>query len=452
PSALQETRLIVPSSNTAVEPISQAIVRSLNSNIICIFTRIHVNTVGPDPKATAQFSIETMVAAARLLADAHPDAILWDGTSGMWTGADLDADRELARAMQDATGVPCSTTTLATIEALRLLDIKRLGVAVPYTEALMDKVQDFFGNCGYGWHVSSAKRLDPVPSSNIVIAKCRFADIRDVIERCAHQDSEAVVVACTNWPAAGLVGELEEATGMLIVDSIIVTVWQGFRMVRYEGGVKGWEFENTRNNFDASQQDGEKRYPFRRTHSDKAIVNDMEATTPRINDLREQIKANAVLLFPNIVQIHLTNTPSANAYLYVPPSTAFDIILYYLGASDTTRGRIPSTPSTQAEQREMAYQAMLIYQTPAGPARAAQGNSAMSVEEALVSLLQVTGHCLANRCFGLLRGEGMGRWRAWGDGFVNEEVVGAGDGGEGSEVARGLLEELRRGGVGLGGG
>ncbi|KAF2769497.1 hypothetical protein EJ03DRAFT_374449 [Teratosphaeria nubilosa] len=176
----------------------------------------------------------------------------------------------------------------------------------------------------------------------------------------------------------------------------------------------------------------------------------METTTPRISDLREQIKANAVLLFPNIVQAHLTTTPSANAYLYVPPSTAFEITLYFLGASDSTRGRIASTHAS--DHREMAYQAMLIYQTPAGPARAAQGNSAVSVEDALVSLLQVTGHCLANRCFGLLRGEGMGRWRAWGDGFVNEEVVGAGEEGEGSEVARGLLEELRRGGVGLGGG
>ncbi|KAF2769498.1 hypothetical protein EJ03DRAFT_327344 [Teratosphaeria nubilosa] len=231
---------IVPSSNTAVEPISQAIIQSLNNNIICIFTRIHVNTVGTDAKATAQFSTETMVAAARLLADAHPDAILWNGTSGMWIGSGLEADRELAKAMQDATGIPCSTTTLATIEGLHVLDIKRLGVAVPYTEALMDKVQDFFGNCGYGWQISSAKRLDPVPSSNIVIAKCRLADIRDVIERCVHQKSEAVVVACTNWPAAGLVEELEEATGTVIIDSIIVTVWQGLRMIGIEGGVKGW--------------------------------------------------------------------------------------------------------------------------------------------------------------------------------------------------------------------
>jgi maleate isomerase len=231
---------IVPSSNTAVEPISAAILQSLNSDVICLFTRIHVNTLGTDAKATSQFTTETLVSAARLLADAHPDAILWNGTSGMWVGSSLDADKELAKAMQDATGIPCSTTTLATIEALHHLNVKRLGVAVPYTEALMDKVQDFFGKCGYGWHVSSSHRMDPVPESNIVIAKCKLSEIEEVIERCARQDSEAVVVACTNWPAAGAVERFEEKTGVVIVDSIIVTVWQGLRMASYKGGVKGW--------------------------------------------------------------------------------------------------------------------------------------------------------------------------------------------------------------------
>ena len=71
---------IVPSSNTTVEPTTQAIFDSLNENVICIFTSIKVNTVGTDASSTLQFSKETMVQAARLLADAEPDAIIWNGT------------------------------------------------------------------------------------------------------------------------------------------------------------------------------------------------------------------------------------------------------------------------------------------------------------------------------------------------------------------------------------
>jgi len=73
---------IVPSSNTAVEPITNTIFQSLNAHIICLFTRIQVTTVGIDKKDTSQFSTQTIVEAARLLADARPDAILWNGTSG----------------------------------------------------------------------------------------------------------------------------------------------------------------------------------------------------------------------------------------------------------------------------------------------------------------------------------------------------------------------------------
>ena len=116
---------IVPSSNSVVEPTCNAIVHDLNSasneenQIVCLYTRIRVKTVGTDSSSTSQFSTETLVQAAQLLADAECDAILWNGTSGMWVGTGLAEDEKLAQAMTDATGVPCSTTTIATVTALR---------------------------------------------------------------------------------------------------------------------------------------------------------------------------------------------------------------------------------------------------------------------------------------------------------------------------------------------
>ena len=83
-STCKKLGFIVPSSNTAVEPITQAIFQSLNSNVICIFTRIQVKTTGTDAKSASQFTTDTFVDAARLLADAEPDCIIWNGTSGMF--------------------------------------------------------------------------------------------------------------------------------------------------------------------------------------------------------------------------------------------------------------------------------------------------------------------------------------------------------------------------------
>ena len=237
-AACRKVGFIVPSSNTAVEPITQAIFQSLNSDIICVFTRIQVKTVGIDAKSTSQFSTETMVEAARLLADAEPDCILWNGTSGMWVGTGLDADRELAQAMQDATGIPCSTTTIATEEALQFLSAQRISIAVPYPKALTAKVVEFYTGCGY--EVANAERLDKSPASNLEIARSSLEDVKDVILRCGSSGCDAIIVACTNWPAAFLVDKLEEELEMPVVDSIIVTTWWALRMIGFKAVTNGW--------------------------------------------------------------------------------------------------------------------------------------------------------------------------------------------------------------------
>jgi maleate isomerase len=225
---------IVPSSNTAVEPTTQAIFQCLNEKVICIFTRIQVKTVGTDAKSGSQFSAETMVEAARLLADAAPDCILWNGTSGMWVpGASLEVDRKLAQAMQDATGIPCSTNTIATVKALDYLKAKKVAIAVPYAEPLAEKVAEFFTGCGY--EVTAAERLEQTPPSNLEIARSKMEDIDAVIRRCASSGCDVIIVACTNWPASGLVHDLEQELEIPIIDSINVTAWWALRMIGLDG-------------------------------------------------------------------------------------------------------------------------------------------------------------------------------------------------------------------------
>ena len=248
---------IVPSSNTLVEPTCNAIAHSLNSStissankqILCLYTRISVHTLGTDAASTSQFATSRMVDAARLLADAECAAILWNGTSGMWTGASLADDEALAHAMSEATGVPCSTTTLATVAALRALGARRLGVAVPYDEALMGKVVEFFEGVGdEGWRVVRAERMAVTPKGgNLGIGKVGVEEVREVVLRACEELEgrgvpEAVVVACTNWRGAELAREVEERGEgrMVLVDSITVTVWMALRMIGWKGGAEGW--------------------------------------------------------------------------------------------------------------------------------------------------------------------------------------------------------------------
>jgi len=158
----------------------------------------------------------------------------------MWVGAGLEADRELARLMAEATGVPCSTTTLATVAALEKLQVRRLGIAVPYPRVLAEKVGEFFGPTGCGWEVVGLAVLDPVPGGNLAIAKSGMGEIEEVVRRAAGGGAQAVVVACTNWPAAGIIEKVEAVDDVVVIDSIVVTGWQGLRMVGYHDLVPGW--------------------------------------------------------------------------------------------------------------------------------------------------------------------------------------------------------------------
>lgn len=179
-----------------------------------------------------------MIEAARLLAHAEPDCILWHGTSGMWIpDASMEKDRKLAQAMQDATGIPCSTNTIATVEALQYLRANKVSIAVPYTEALTAKVAEFFTREGF--EVTAAERSEPTPGSNIAIAKSSRDDVESVIKRSVHS-ADAILVACTNWPASGIVEELERELRTTIVDSIIVTAWWALRMIGVEAKAPGW--------------------------------------------------------------------------------------------------------------------------------------------------------------------------------------------------------------------
>lgn len=244
---------IVPSSNAVVEPTCNALIQDLNRSttttttnpngpeIVALYTRIRVKTIGTDSASTSQFSTATLVEAAQLLADAQCDAILWNGTSGMWVGADLAADEALAKAMSDATGVPCGTTTLATVAALREKGFDRIALATPYTDALTRKCVDFFQACGFD--VLRAERLRETPGSNLEIGRSPPGDAKEVVMRaCRDEVPQAVIVACTNWAGAVEAQGVEDAvsSSMLVVDSVTVTVWMALRLVDWKGGMEGW--------------------------------------------------------------------------------------------------------------------------------------------------------------------------------------------------------------------
>ena len=75
--------ILVPSSNTSLEPLTSAIISSL-PNVSVHFSRFPVTKIALSQDALAQFDDAPILHAAQLLADAEVDIIGWSGTSAGW--------------------------------------------------------------------------------------------------------------------------------------------------------------------------------------------------------------------------------------------------------------------------------------------------------------------------------------------------------------------------------
>jgi maleate isomerase len=225
--------MLTPSSNTALEPLTSAMLRDV-PNVSVHYSRLHVMGTSLDRNSTAQFTREAFLGAASLLADARVDVIAWNGTSGSWMG--LDWERELCKAVEAETGVPTTGSTLAFFDAFAKFGVKRYSLAVPYVQDHTEKIIETYAREGlecvasnYLGYKTNAE-IDLVPESSFL----------EQLASVAVPASQAIAVVCTNVPAAPLVEDLEKRLGIPIIDSIAVTAWKCLEMVGIEPNVPGW--------------------------------------------------------------------------------------------------------------------------------------------------------------------------------------------------------------------
>lgn len=123
--------LIVPSSNRVVERVASRLLTGSAEIDFCIARVPYGGIVGAGP--TGGYRLEPFDTAAMLLAEAGVDTICWNATRGAALGFAIDI--ELCRRIEDKTGIPAVTTSLATAELLREEPRRRVGLITQGDEA-----------------------------------------------------------------------------------------------------------------------------------------------------------------------------------------------------------------------------------------------------------------------------------------------------------------------------
>lgn len=231
--------VLTPSSNTALEPLTSALVAAV-PGCSAHFSRFTVTEIALSDRALGQFDDSKILAAAELLADARVDVIAWSGTAAGWLG--FDADRRLCERIHQRTGIPATTAVLALNELLQIGAVRRLALVTPYTADVQQRIVANYA--AEGIEVVAERHLDICVNHDFALVEPHtLLDLMQQVVQDGPDDRrpQAITTFCTNLRAAPLAERVEAAWGVPLLDTVSTTVWGALRAVGADPAqVQGW--------------------------------------------------------------------------------------------------------------------------------------------------------------------------------------------------------------------
>ena len=224
---------ITPSGNTVVERITLGVLRDL-PRVSAHFSRTPVfGSSDPSPDA---YATEGLLAAAKLLAHAKPDVLVWNGSKG--SGIGFAHDRALVEAIQGETGIRATTSMLGLDALLKTRGVRRIAVVTPYSDAGHAKTLRCLAAEGYDCVADAHAGL----TDNLSYASITLDNIAAMARGVAAAKPQAILCLCTNFPAAVVAAALEAELGLPVYDSTALGVWHALKLagVDTDAATQAW--------------------------------------------------------------------------------------------------------------------------------------------------------------------------------------------------------------------
>lgn len=228
-AATRRIGLLVPSSNTTVEP---EFYRALPPHITLHVARLHLTQITPESILGMVADLE---AHSRSLASADVDVIVLGATAPSFLKG-LGYDREIAQRIEAATGKRATTTSTALLEAIRHLKLQRVVLGSAYDDKVNGIARAFLE--ANGVTVLDAQGLGLV--DNLEVGRLDDATAYELARRVDRPDAQGIVLACTNWRTMGVIERLEQELHKPVISTTQVSVWAALRMLGEEEGVAGY--------------------------------------------------------------------------------------------------------------------------------------------------------------------------------------------------------------------
>ena len=209
--------LLLPSSNTVQEA---DLVRMLPPATTVHTTRLTLTTV--DQESTLAIVAE-LERESRKLLDADVDVILFAATAPSSRNG-IGYDRKL---IERITGKPATTASTALIEALRVLNMRRIVYGAAWSKEVNATAVKFVEE--HGIEIVAADVLGVVRNQEIGLLEPETA--RDMARRIDRPEAQAIVLACGNWRAADVIDEIEQELGKPVLTTNQVSLWHTLHLM-----------------------------------------------------------------------------------------------------------------------------------------------------------------------------------------------------------------------------
>jgi arylmalonate decarboxylase len=181
--------------------------------------------------------MDSVMDKARELRAAGAQVISLMGTSTrFYQGPEFT--ESLRAAMQEATGVPCTTMSHAIVSALRQLGIQRVAVATSYIDELNARLVDYLTGAGFtvtairGMSITGVNEVGKVPTQALV----------DLSESVYRKDTSAqgVFISCGGLLTLDAIRQLEDRLGLPATASSPAGFWDLVRLGGWDASSRGF--------------------------------------------------------------------------------------------------------------------------------------------------------------------------------------------------------------------
>jgi len=217
--------VLIPPGNVTVE---REFAHFAPADVYVHYNRLYRPTVSVD-KAGLLSMIESAEKAARGLAQANPEIIVYACTSGSFLSGPGRED-EIGELIKRWTGIPACTTSSSVIMGLKALEAKRVFMLTPYPDDIHAQEIDFLKFRGISvdghdtFRCADTVQIRDIPSEAVAE--------RVLQHRAQASNCDAVFISCTNLLTLDQIEYLEHNLGVPVTSSNHCTLWAALRHMK----------------------------------------------------------------------------------------------------------------------------------------------------------------------------------------------------------------------------